>query len=95
VPVNGTFAGDGRQVTGWQVPPQGLALQPESGAARELSFTNGGAGEVQATTTSAAQPGYFYLLSFEARAQWQSGRVLETREGRIEIRPFAQSLSAN
>jgi hypothetical protein len=75
VPVNGTFAGDDGHVTGWQVPPQGVAFQPGSGAARELTFTNGGARELQATTTIPAQPGGFYLLSFEARAQWHSGRV--------------------
>jgi hypothetical protein len=75
IPVNGTFQGTGPQITNWSLPPAGAQIKPGSGGTRELVFTNDGAGELQATTLAAGQPGHLYVLDFEVRSQLQAGRV--------------------
>ncbi len=75
IPVNGGFAGAGAAITGWNLLPAGVTMQPGPPGTRQLLFTNGGAGELQATTTTPGQPGNLYLLDFEVKSQLQTGRV--------------------
>ncbi len=73
--VNGEFQGGDVQSLGWQVPPQGAHLGPGTDGGQELTLTNEGTGEAQATTSAAIQPDHFYILGFEARAGLQAGRM--------------------
>jgi hypothetical protein len=75
IPVNGAFAGTGTQINNWALPPAGAQVQPGTGGQRELVFTNGGEGELGATTVATAQPGHLYLLDFEVKSQLEAGRV--------------------
>jgi hypothetical protein len=75
LPVNGAFTGNATQISNWTLPPAGARLEPGSGGNRELVFTNGGEGELSATTVTGGQAGHLYLLDFEVKSQLQAGRV--------------------
>ncbi len=73
MPVNGQFLGDGTQVDGWSLPPEGVEFS-QAGAGREMSLVGDAVTERSAYAITPGKPNATYVLQLEARSELQSGR---------------------
>lgn len=75
IPVNGIFAGDPGSATGWDLPAGNAGLNPDANGSRVLTLTNPALTESRAARVVPARPQGLYVMTFEARARLQAGRM--------------------